>query len=1200
MYGPAVQAAAPPSHLGHVQPDPHYPVHMVQHAPVHQVHQVQQPTATFDYGQAGAVVNGPIDGMMMVSSPPGVHAPVHGHAGVHPLAVHQATHGPPAAVQPYSITTQPPYSGSQYNATSQPSYNSSQYSITQQQPSYSNSYSSPPSHSYIQPLQAQHHYQEQAQQSLPLPTAQPVTPSPAQIQSQPPGLVQPQTNWNMGALANSLQTQYEVPTTPQQTGTQQQSVSPGQQQQQQPPPQQQPESLGVTEGGTPGLPLDQLKQMLQHQLEYYFCRENLAHDTYLMSQMDGEQFVPIVIIANFNQIKKLTSDIKLVTQVLRESSNVQVDAEGVKVRPNHSRQTDVNSLRCTVILREIPDGTTQEEMQNLFSGLSCPRIVSCEFSLNNSWYVTFDTDEDAQRAYRYLREEIREFKGHPIMARIKAKPMNRSSTTWRDGGGKPPSGTTNGYRQPTNPVTSPGQPAQAANLTTPPTGQTVSMNSSVHSSPGGTNNSLGPQTSPGGVMGHPSQVQSPPPSMQTSFNQGTPNMTNNHGINMTGMQNMSVISGQQQQQQTQSHSSILPTGHHGGGTVMVSTATTVTPSSAPNTNHTLLSGAGPSTGAPHYITQPGPTQTYHIFLPTTGQGPQVGPAYFPGPGLLQPGLPGYPSTPYAFNLGMIPSTADFFQPNYKSSSNRGSGHSNYKGTRGRGGRGGGNSDRNTPGGGPSPASSQPQTFTSHSNNSYPQNNYNSSQTSYSQYSGQQQQYRNNRNNNWETSSQHSNSSQKKFSSSSSSGLETSITSVPPVVSPGPPRVVQQPYQQQPSSQYISPHHQQARQQPLTKEEYNPAPYQPYHHQGTPRPSLPDTIQSKEFVSSNKRGRGGRGGSNRGGRDDMSASYNSLPRGGGHTIPAGAPIRNTVYRHNSGGAQGQVGPGPGQDQVGQVVPRPEPPRPAPEFNMETNDFPALPGAPDPAPAGEPARFLDVVKGTSRIKLDDDQETLPDDLIPDQDYDDSRTQDQVTEAIASPKSRSKSSSVSETTVVSVEKVEPESSTSPTVPMVNGEVKNKVPVVSINTERESGSISPRQPGMETNQSCQKLTYAQMIQKKKEKDLKEAAERAAKAAAEDSVSEVKGKCEDKQATSPAPDDQSKIEKLDHQVVERQDSRAKRGLAKTNSGDKAASEKKPVIATSPVSAMTAVTPSGANSNHTRGQPGGKRTERPKSPPVAK
>ena len=46
-------------------------------------------------------------------------------------------------------------------------------------------------------------------------------------------------------------------------------------------------------------------------------RENLAHDEYLKTQMDADQFVPISIIAGFNQIKKLTRDITLVTQVLR-------------------------------------------------------------------------------------------------------------------------------------------------------------------------------------------------------------------------------------------------------------------------------------------------------------------------------------------------------------------------------------------------------------------------------------------------------------------------------------------------------------------------------------------------------------------------------------------------------------------------------------------------------------------------------------------------------------------------------------------------------------------------------------------------------------------------------------------------------------------------------------------------------------------
>lgn len=71
--------------------------------------------------------------------------------------------------------------------------------------------------------------------------------------------------------------------------------------------------------------------------------------------MDNDQYVPIWTVANFNQVKKLTKDIKLITEVLRESPNVQVDEEGQKVRPNHKR--------CIVILREIPDSTPLEDVK---------------------------------------------------------------------------------------------------------------------------------------------------------------------------------------------------------------------------------------------------------------------------------------------------------------------------------------------------------------------------------------------------------------------------------------------------------------------------------------------------------------------------------------------------------------------------------------------------------------------------------------------------------------------------------------------------------------------------------------------------------------------------------------------------------------------------------------------------------------------
>ena len=208
-------------------------------------------------------------------------------------------------------------------------------------------------------------------------------------------------------------------------------------------------------------------------------------------------------------------------------------------------------------------------------------------------------------------------------------------------------------------------------------------------------------------------------------------------------------------------------------------------------------------------------------------------------------------------------------------------------------------------------------------------------------------------------------------------------------------------------------------------------------------------------------------------------------------------------------------------------------------MKANDFPSLPGVPDPVTNTEPSRFLDVVKGTSKMKLDDDQETLPDEFISDEVEPENAVEaDPVS---VSPKSRSKHSSVSETPVVSVERpLSPPSDGLVSPPLVNGEIKpgkTNVPIVSINAnnDRDSGSVSPRQQSMVSvlsllsrsnnfypelfllqELSGQKLTYAQIMKKKQEKEAKEAAERAAKEAAEENQAEVAGKGERESARRP------------------------------------------------------------------------------------
>ncbi|NWR90684.1 LARP4 protein, partial [Furnarius figulus] len=168
----------------------------------------------------------------------------------------------------------------------------------------------------------------------------------------------------------------------------------------------------VSGDGPSPVSTEDIRECLRKQLEFCFSRENLSKDLYLMSQMDSDQFVPIWTIANMEGIKKLTTDMDLILEVLRSSPMVQVDERGEKVRPNHKR--------CIIILREIPETTPIEEVKALFRNENCPKVISCEFAHNNNWYVTFQSDTDAQQAFKYLREEVKTFQGKPVMARIKA------------------------------------------------------------------------------------------------------------------------------------------------------------------------------------------------------------------------------------------------------------------------------------------------------------------------------------------------------------------------------------------------------------------------------------------------------------------------------------------------------------------------------------------------------------------------------------------------------------------------------------------------------------------------------------------------------------------------------------------------------------------------------------------------------------
>ncbi|EGT32568.1 CBN-LARP-5 protein [Caenorhabditis brenneri] len=196
---------------------------------------------------------------------------------------------------------------------------------------------------------------------------------------------------------------------------------------------------------------DDIKLQLKNQLEYYFSRENLLTDRYLKCQMDSEHFVPINVVAGFPKVSRLTNDIELIVEAVKDSLNLELDENLEKVR--------AVSKRTTIIIREVPEEFRDEVVRLLDNG---PQFTELTYGLNDSWYVTYDNELDTQVAYISVQRRKNELTQKPVCARIKAGGIPASIAPPPEVVSPEPvrlaATTTNGEKGPSIQVLDPGQP----------------------------------------------------------------------------------------------------------------------------------------------------------------------------------------------------------------------------------------------------------------------------------------------------------------------------------------------------------------------------------------------------------------------------------------------------------------------------------------------------------------------------------------------------------------------------------------------------------------------------------------------------------------------------------------------------------------------------------------------------------------------
>jgi la-related protein 4 len=163
-----------------------------------------------------------------------------------------------------------------------------------------------------------------------------------------------------------------------------------------------------------------LTAAIKKQVEYYFSKANLEKDAFLVSQMDSQMYVLVAVIAQFAKVKALSEDEALIVEAVTNSTLCSLNPTKTAIKPN------IKAQRNTIILRDIPSDTSEDEVREIFSGDGCKKVVNVHSDVGDTWFVTMDNEQDAVDTLLHLKLTGKKFNGNSLKARLKSENILRS------------------------------------------------------------------------------------------------------------------------------------------------------------------------------------------------------------------------------------------------------------------------------------------------------------------------------------------------------------------------------------------------------------------------------------------------------------------------------------------------------------------------------------------------------------------------------------------------------------------------------------------------------------------------------------------------------------------------------------------------------------------------------------------------------